>query len=148
MTLTDVFRARTRPVAAARAWFDDLPQPARVLGVVLLIAAIYMAPHWPDVPVLGWVVDTPGANFANVLTDQIMIFILVACGLNVVVGLAGLLDLGYVGFYAVGAYTCAVMTSGHWNAPWLVSLPVAVVVTMIAGVVLGTPTLQIGRAHV
>jgi len=143
MNLTELFRARTRAVSATRAWYDSLPQPARVLSVALLIAAFYMAPHWPDVPILGWIVDTPGASFANVLTDQIMIFILVACGLNVVVGLAGLLDLGYVGFYAVGAYTCAIMTSGHWSLPWLVSLPAAALIAMAAGVILGTPTLRL-----
>ena len=143
MSINDVLRERTGRRLSASTWFGDLPQPARILSFALLIAALYLAPFWPDVPILGWVVDTPGANFANVLTDQIMIFVLVACGLNVVVGLAGLLDLGYVGFYAVGAYTCAVMTAGQWNFPWLVSLPVAIVVSMTAGVILGTPTLRL-----
>jgi branched-chain amino acid transport system permease protein len=93
--------------------------------------------------VLGWIVNTPGTSFENVLTDQIMMFILVALGLNVVVGFAGLLDLGYVGFYAVGAYTTAVVTSGQWNLPWIAALPLSIVMAMIAGVVLGTPTLRL-----
>jgi branched-chain amino acid transport system permease protein len=109
----------------------------------LLIAAFYLTPYWPDVPVLGWIVNTPGTSFENVLTDQIMMFILVALGLNVVVGFAGLLDLGYVGFYAVGAYTTAVVTSGQFTLPWVTALPLSVIMAMIAGVILGTPTLRL-----
>jgi branched-chain amino acid transport system permease protein len=95
------------------------------------------------VPVLGWIINTPGTSFENVLTDQIMMFILVALGLNVVVGFAGLLDLGYVGFYAVGAYTTAVVTSGQFTLPWIAALPLSVIMAMIAGVILGTPTLRL-----
>jgi len=109
----------------------------------LLIAAFYLTPYWPDVPVLGWIINTPGTSFENVLTDQIMMFILVALGLNVVVGFAGLLDLGYVGFYAVGAYTTAVVTSGQFTLPWVAALPLSVIMAMIAGVILGTPTLRL-----
>ena len=50
-------------------------------------------------------------------------FALVAVGLNIVIGYAGLLDLGYVGFYAVGAYTTGVLTSQHWHWPFLLALP-------------------------
>ena len=62
---------------------------------------------------------------------------LLALGLNVVVGFAGLLDLGYFGFFAVGAYTVALLTSPdsrlqrHW--PWLAAVPVAIAVTLLAG---------------
>jgi len=100
-------------------------------------------PYWPDVPVLGWIINTPGTSFENVLTDQIMVFVLMALGLNVVVGFAGLLDLGYVGFYAVGAYTTAILTSQHASWPWLAALPVSVLVAMATGVILGTPTLRL-----
>ena len=109
----------------------------------LVIVALYLAPFWPDVPILGQIVDTPGTQFSTVLNDQVIIFVLVALGLNVVVGLAGLLDLGYVGFYAVGAYVTAILTSEHGNLPWLVSLPVAVAVSMAFGLVLGAPTLRL-----
>ena len=60
-------------------------------------------------------------------------------GLNIVVGYAGLLDLGYVGFYAVGAYTVGVLSSEHGHLPWLVTVPVAVVVAMVSGIILGAP---------
>jgi branched-chain amino acid transport system permease protein len=54
-----------------------------------------------------------------------------------------LLDLGYVGFYAVGAYTTAVVTSGQFTLPWIAALPLSVIMAMIAGVILGTPTLRL-----
>ncbi len=109
------------------------------LGVV----ALYLLPYWPDVPVLGQIVNTPGSQFETVLNDQVVIFVLIALGLNVVVGIAGLLDLGYVGFYAVGAYVTAILTSAHGNLPWLLALPIAVVISMLFGVILGTPTLRL-----
>lgn len=115
----------------------------RVCGYSLLVMALYLAPWWPKIPILGWVVNTPGTQFSTVLNDQVIIFVLVALGLNVVVGLAGLLDLGYVGFYAVGAYVVGVLTSQHGSLPWIVALPVAVAVSMLFGVILGTPTLRL-----
>jgi len=143
MSLTEAFRQRTAPQFQLGNRFRALPRPAKWLLSALLIAAFYLTPYWPDVPVLGWIINTPGTSFENVLTDQIMMFILVALGLNVVVGFAGLLDLGYVGFYAVGAYTTAVVTSGQFTLPWIAALPLSVIMAMIAGVILGTPTLRL-----
>ena len=143
MSLTDAFRQRTAPQLQLGNRFRALPRPAKWSLSALLIAALYLTPYWPDVPVLGWIINTPGTSFENVLTDQIMMFILVALGLNVVVGFAGLLDLGYVGFYAVGAYTTAVVTSGQFTLPWVAALPLSVIMAMIAGVILGTPTLRL-----
>ena len=143
MSLTDAFRQRTAPQLQLGNRFRELPRPAKWSLSALLIAALYLTPYWPDVPVLGWIINTPGTSFENVLTDQIMMFILVALGLNVVVGFAGLLDLGYVGFYAVGAYTTAVVTSGQFTLPWIAALPLSVIMAMIAGVILGTPTLRL-----
>ena len=143
MTLTDTFRARTAAVPRVGSTVRALPKYARWSLAGIAIIALYLTPYWPEIPVLGWIVDTPGTKFESVLTDQIMVFTLVALGLNVVVGLAGLLDLGYVGFYAVGAYVTAVLTSEHGNLPWLLCLPIAVLVAMAAGVILGTPTLRL-----
>jgi len=143
MSLTDAFRQRTTPQLQLGNRFRALPRPAKWSLSALLIAAFYLTPYWTDVPVLGWIINTPGTSFENVLTDQIMMFILVALGLNVVVGFAGLLDLGYVGFYAVGAYTTAVVTSGQFTLPWIAALPLSVIMAMIAGVILGTPTLRL-----
>ena len=143
MSLTEAFRQRTAPQLQLGNRFRALPRPAKWSLSASLIAALYLTPYWPDVPVLGWIINTPGTSFENVLTDQIMMFILVALGLNVVVGFAGLLDLGYVGFYAVGAYTTAVVTSGQFTLPWIAALPLSVIMAMIAGVILGTPTLRL-----
>ncbi|CAN5624024.1 branched-chain amino acid ABC transporter permease [soil metagenome] len=99
--------------------------------------------------------DTPGVSFDGVMAQFTMIA-LVAIGLNVVVGQAGLLDLGYVGFYAVGAYTVALLTSPQspWNQmgptgffssdwAWLSCVPLAVAFTALAGLILGFPTLRL-----
>jgi branched-chain amino acid transport system permease protein len=72
------------------------------------------------------------------------LYIILGLGLNVVVGLAGLLDLGYVAFYAIGAYTYALLASGHFNLHfsfWLV-LPIAALLAGFAGVLLGIPVLR------
>nr|WP_278259713.1 ATP-binding cassette domain-containing protein [Nocardioides convexus] len=74
---------------------------------------------------------------------QVAAFALVAVGLNIVIGYAGLLDLGYVGFYATGAYTTGVLTSQHGSWPFFLALPVAIAVTMVTGVILGAPTLRV-----
>lgn len=76
----------------------------------------------------------------------IAIYVLLGLGLNIVVGLAGLLDLGYVAFFAVGAYTVALLTAPEphglqWNF-WLV-IPIAVALAALAGVLLGTPVLRL-----
>jgi len=98
---------------------------------------------------------TPGINFDAVMAQFAMVA-LIAIGLNVVVGQAGLLDLGYVGFYAIGAYTCALLTSpdSPWNQvgpngvlsthwAWLSCVPLAVAFTALAGLILGFPTLRL-----
>ena len=123
--------------------WKSMSRAQRLSGYALAVLALYLAPWWPKIPGIGWLVNTPGTQFSTVLNDQVIIFVLVALGLNVVVGLAGLLDLGYVGFYAVGAYVVGVLTSQHASLPWIVALPIAVVVSMLVGVILGTPTLRL-----
>ena len=73
------------------------------------------------------------------------VFVLLAIGLNVVVGLAGLLDLGYAAFFAIGAYTYAYGTSGFTglNVPFWIMLPVGASVAALFGVLLGAPTLRL-----
>jgi branched-chain amino acid transport system permease protein len=88
------------------------------------------------------VITTPDSDFGGVLFT-VATYVLVALGLNIVVGYAGLLDLGYVGFYAVGAYTVAVLGSEHANLPWLVTVPIAVVAALVSGIILGAPTLRV-----
>src|SRR3954454_2609689 len=88
------------------------------------------------------VITTPDSDFGGVLVSMTS-YALVAVGLNIVIGYAGLLDLGYVGFYATGAYTTGVLTSQHWHWPFFLALPVAIAVTMLTGVILGAPTLRV-----
>jgi branched-chain amino acid transport system permease protein len=87
-------------------------------------------------------ISTPDTDFGGVLFI-VSLYVLVALGLNIVVGYAGLLDLGYVGFYAVGAYTVGVLTSGHGSVPFLLTIPIAVALAMLSGVILGGPTLRV-----
>lgn len=86
-----------------------------------------------------------GTYLSEVL-NNVGIFILMGLGLNIVVGFAGLLDLGYVAFFAIGAYTMAILTTeGHLGASdinfWL-ALPICVLAAVAAGVILGVPVLR------
>ena len=99
---------------------------------------------------LAIVVVTPWVlgSLLSELLANVAIFLLMALGLNIVVGFAGLLDLGYVAFFAVGAYTAGVLTSPlspfftpEW--PWWYSLPFVVVVAAIAGILVGTPVIRL-----
>jgi branched-chain amino acid transport system permease protein len=83
----------------------------------------------------------------------ILMYILLALGLNVVVGYAGLLDLGYAAFFAIGAYAAAFMTSPasplnaggqmHWYSNFWVAIVVAFFIAVAAGMLLGAPTLRL-----
>ena len=105
--------------------------------IALIILFFYLLPLL-NIPVI----TTPDSDFAGVLFTMAS-FALAALGLNIVVGYAGLLDLGYVGFYAVGAYVVGVLTVYHDDLPWPVVLPIAVLVAVISGVALGVPTLRV-----
>ncbi len=99
------------------------------IGLVLLVIA---ALFWP------FLVSRGSVDLATL----VLIYIMLALGLNVVVGLAGLLDLGYVAFYAVGAYTFALM-SQYWGASFWVALPVGALLAALFGLVLGFPVLRL-----
>ncbi len=73
---------------------------------------------------------------------QILIYVMLAWGLNIVVGLAGLLDLGYVAFYAVGAYSYALL-SQHFGLSFWVLLPLAGILAAFWGMILGFPVLRL-----
>jgi len=119
-----------------RRW-RALPTWARWVGYALLVVAALLLPN----DSIGSIM-TPQSDWSSVLFYPIGIYVLLAVGLNIVVGYAGLLDLGYVAFFAIGAYSMAVLgTTYHWGF-WKI-LPVAIGLTMLAGVVLGTPTLRL-----
>lgn len=85
-------------------------------------------------------------TYLSEVTNNIGLFILMGLGLNIVVGFAGLLDLGYVAFFALGAYVIGILTStgslGIAGMNFWVALPIAVVVSTLAGLTLGTPVLR------
>ena len=133
-----------------RQWWSGLGRVQKWAFGVLGFSALALLPLFP--PPL---VATTGISFGGTMAQFAMVAI-IAIGLNVVVGQAGLLDLGYVGFYAVGAYTVALLTSPespwnqvgadgwmHENWAWLACVPIAMAVTALAGLILGTPTLRL-----
>jgi branched-chain amino acid transport system permease protein len=133
-------RKVTQPIGVAKARGGELvrlPVVKYPSVVVFLVFAI----------VLPLVVS----NYWNtVLVNRVAIFMLLALGLNVVVGMAGLLDLGYIAFYAIGAYTTAYFTGVLPIKPpdWLhlnpfAIIPIAVVLCCLSGVILGAPVLRL-----
>lgn len=142
----------TRTYAGAgdrlRLWWDALPRSTQWLFGIPFWVFIALLPVL-RIPVL----TTVGTDFGSVMAQFGMVA-LIAIGLNVVVGQTGLLDLGYVGFYAIGAYTVGLLTSpdSPWNLTdnwlsrdwaWLFCVPVAICVTAISGILLGSPTLRL-----
>ena len=86
-------------------------------------------------------------KITNELLANVGLFVLLALGLNIVVGLAGILDLGYVAFFAVGGYTTAVLTSPNSpgfspELPWPVALIAVVVLTGLVGLFIGAPVIR------
>src|SRR5437773_8546455 len=79
------------------------------------------------------------------ITNQAILYVFLALGLNIVVGFAGLLDLGYIAFYAVGAYTYALLASPHFNIhlPFWIILPIGAGIACLFGALLGAPTLKL-----
>ena len=102
---------RTQPAGRFNLGLSErwrgLPKPARVVLLVLGALLLYLLPLL-DPPYLS----PSGSDFGAVLFN-VSAYVLVALGLNVVLGYAGLLDLGYVGFYAIGAYTVGIFGSLH-----------------------------------
>ncbi len=97
-----------------------------------------------------WYPRTLSTAGQNSLVNDVAIYALLGLGLNVVVGFAGLLDLGYIAFYAIGAYTTAYFTSKTaipWHAPFIWNpffvFPIALIAASLAGVLLGGPTLRL-----
>lgn len=99
-----------------------------LMGVLLIVGPMRLNDYW------------------NFTLGTVGIYVMMGLGLNIVVGLAGLLDLGYVVFFAVGSYTMALLTAPTphnilWNF-WLV-LPIAIALAAIIGVLLGIPVLRL-----
>jgi branched-chain amino acid transport system permease protein len=134
-------RATAAP-ALQRAWApagNVLDRPVGRIGLNLVLLAVAI--------IAPLVVSTAAQQS---MVSDIGIYALLALGLNVVVGYAGLLDLGYIAFFAVGAYVTAYVSSKTampWHAPFTINpffaFPIALLVAGLAGVVLGAPTLRL-----
>ena len=129
-----LMREGRRPV---RARLEPLPERSRRLLRLVVLAGILF--------VLGLLPQILGPFLSEVLNIA-GIFLLMALGLNIVVGLAGLLDLGYVAFFAVGAYTTALLTSpqSSLGVGWIfwAAVPFVVLAAAVSGLAVGTPVLR------
>ncbi len=80
-------------------------------------------------------------RYAQDIAINVLIYVCLGLGLNIVVGLAGMLDLGYIAFYGVGAYSYALLNT-HYGMPFWLCLPFAALFALIAGCIVGWPTLR------
>lgn len=136
------------------------PNWARKVGLLLVIAFAFYLPFLNILPFAYIRTDltSSGSDWASVLF-LVVVYMIAAVGLNVVIGFAGLLDLGYVGFYALGAYSIALFgspsspvvesiqnrfgLSEEWAVPFAMCIPIAIAMSLTAGVILGAPTLRL-----
>jgi branched-chain amino acid transport system permease protein len=125
-----LWRGRNRGEArrANRAFAEGITRAGRYVAPVFLVAAVLL-------PALG-------QRYYLDLGILVMTYVMLGWGLNIVVGLAGLLDLGYVAFYAVGAYSYALISTTYGLGFW-VCLPLAGLLAALWGVMLGFPVLRL-----
>ncbi len=126
----------TRKGSAVRTGLQRLPpagqRALRITSFLLLFIILFVLPQ-----ILGL--------FLSEVLTIVGLYVLLGLGLNIVVGYAGLLDLGYVAFFAIGAYTMAVLTSpelGFFSLSFWGALPFAILMGVISGVILGIPVLK------
>src|SRR6478735_10857496 len=118
-----------------RALIDTKHPAVATAGVVLIAVALAVLPFALVGIGTAWVR----------ITNTAILYVFLALGLNIVVGFAGLLDLGYIAFYAVGAYVYALLAGPHFGLhwPWWAILPIGAAVACLFGILLGTPTLKL-----
>ncbi len=128
-------RGRFRQARARVTELEGAQRTRANVGLILLTAAVLI------------VLPLFAGKLTNELLANVGLFVLLALGLNVVVGLAGILDLGYVAFFAVGSYSAAVLTAATSpkiapEMPWLVALIVVVIITGLVGLFIGAPVIR------
>lgn len=122
--------------AGATLWANSNKWQRYLIAGVIVIGAF-------SIPLLeGTFLNTPRTPFVSVLFYPIGVYVLMALGLNVVVGKSGLLDLGYVAFYAVGAYTTGILSMHTKLNTWEI-LPIGIALAMLSGFVLGAAVLRL-----
>ena len=137
MSILNKFNPRDKGADIWAGW----SRPVRtifVLSMIVLVGLLPFAASWGPTSFL----NTPITSFQNVLVYPVAMFIMMALGLNIVVGKSGLLDLGYVAFFAIGAYSQGILSTLYgWNT-WEI-MPFGIGFAMIAGVILGLPALRL-----
>ncbi|ENA30613.1 MULTISPECIES: high-affinity branched-chain amino acid ABC transporter permease LivM [Pseudomonas] len=130
---------------------DRIPMPRRTRGThtspLTKLGAQLTEPSVQRWVILGLVLVALvwpffGSRGAVDIATLILIYVMLGLGLNIVVGLAGLLDLGYVGFYAVGAYSYALL-SHYYGLGFWICLPIAGLMAALFGFLLGFPVLRL-----
>ncbi len=120
-----------------RTWWDGAQVWQRYVVYLLLVVGALILPA----PAIGSFMS-PESDWTTILIHPIGTYVLLAMGLNVVVGQAGLLDLGYVAFFAIGGYSLAYFgTEYGWN--FWATLVMGTMMTGVSGVILGAPTLRL-----
>src|SRR5579862_8295991 len=131
-------RRAARPVHAVPAWREHLGRWFVKLFVPFGVAFLIVYPM-----VIYFTIGVRGGQkWIDNFGIQILIYVMLGWGLNIVVGLAGLLDLGYVAFYAVGAYSYALLAKTFGLTFWLL-LPLAGILSSFWGILLGFPVLRL-----
>jgi branched-chain amino acid transport system permease protein len=138
--MTTAVRARRPSVPNPFAGMDRRRRDMTIVAILLVVAIVYPIVYralenlLPFIPWPGTAVLITCATFA-----------ILALGLNIVMGFAGLLDLGYVAFYAIGAYTTAFLASSHFgiHISWWLVIWIAVAAAAVFGILLGAPTLKL-----
>jgi branched-chain amino acid transport system permease protein len=120
----------------AEVWEKSV-RPARAAIVLASIAAVASLPFMG-----GTILNTPVASYESVLVNPVAMYVLMAIGLNIVIGKSGLLDLGYVAFFAIGAYTMGLLGTKTDLNTWEI-LPIGIAMSMFAGLILGVPALKL-----
>lgn len=134
-------QAKKHRFGKAAQWWNGLERWQQWAVLAIGAVVVYL------LPVINppFITSEPANDFPITCVNM-AIYALAALGLNVVVGQAGLLDLGYIGFFAVGAYVAAMWTStdsSFVHIPYLWTLPLAMIVTVFFGIMLGIPTLRL-----
>ena len=129
-------RLRDAPATIAKPRAEG-PDHGRLLSIAGTVA-LFVFPF----VMLAWLGPQGSLKWINNYGIQILIYVMLGWGLNIVVGLAGLLDLGYVAFYAVGAYSYALLSTTFGLSFWI-CLPLAGVLAAFWGVILGFPVLRL-----
>ena len=130
-------------------FLNKLNPKQSIIGILICAALLLILPFIAK--------ELGGTTWVRIV-DMALLYIMLALGLNIVVGFAGLLDLGYIAFYAVGAYSAALLASGHLtdsfvifqqhfpdgvHVPYWVIIPIGAFLAAIAGIMLGTPVLKL-----